>query len=193
MRLSGASTWRRFLCRERQENWTMSSRCQVSKLVQLFMFLKVIIPLYSQFGNFVFALFNSSKTDLIHLNYLYDSIDALSEATHVFKTNHWGWYPLQKLSVPAPHLLKISVSYTCRNIDQQCNRYLIIIAVDGAWSLWSRYSKCSGTCGQGTRTRTRKCVAPRPKFGGRDCTGIAEDVEQCYHHYPCPGKKQQSL
>ena len=60
--------------------------------------------------------------------------------------------------------------------------------VDGQWSLWSKYTSCTLTCGKGYRQRTRVCAAPRPKYGGKDCIGNSTDIQECYGHYPCPGR-----
>ncbi|XP_013408767.1 coadhesin [Lingula anatina] len=58
--------------------------------------------------------------------------------------------------------------------------------IDGDWSLWTDWTPCSVTCGTGSHTRSRECVAPRPRFGGRPCTGNDTDVLSCYVDIACP-------
>jgi hypothetical protein len=48
----------------------------------------------------------------------------------------------------------------CRVVKQNSKK------VNGGWSRWS---KCHGKCGTGYRTRT--CTNPRPRNGGRKCSG----------------------
>ncbi|KAF6035139.1 hypothetical protein EB796_006562 [Bugula neritina] len=62
----------------------------------------------------------------------------------------------------------------------------ILCPIHGQWSLWSRFTSCSGSCGKGSRQRFRACVAPKPLHGGRDCVGNSIDNQVCYSHSPCP-------
>ncbi|KAL4216737.1 hypothetical protein ACF0H5_024460 [Mactra antiquata] len=57
--------------------------------------------------------------------------------------------------------------------------------VDGHWSTWSTWSKCSVTCGRGTRSRIRSCTNPAPSYGGHSCVGSSRNTATC--QYPdCP-------
>ena len=58
--------------------------------------------------------------------------------------------------------------------------------IDGGFSLWSQWSICSATCGEGVRTRTRQCNAPTPMFGGADCVGEFIQEEICFAKMHCP-------
>ncbi|XP_078662008.1 SCO-spondin-like [Branchiostoma floridae x Branchiostoma belcheri] len=51
--------------------------------------------------------------------------------------------------------------------------------IDGGWSPWSSWSPCDVTCEEGQRRRTRQCDHPRPRYGGRNCTGDAVQVVRC--------------
>ena len=44
------------------------------------------------------------------------------------------------------------------------------MAVDGGWSDWSQWSPCTNNI-NGMQMRTRRCVNPKPRFGGKLCAG----------------------
>nr|ADD22403.1 cnidarian egg lectin isoform c [Hydractinia echinata] len=69
----------------------------------------------------------------------------------------------------------LEVDYYCRNLP-----------VDGGYTKWN-IQRCSRTCGGGTKTFTRTCTNPSPKFGGRNCEmlGPATFTEAC-NSEPCP-------
>ncbi|XP_034974876.2 adhesion G protein-coupled receptor B2 [Zootoca vivipara] len=49
--------------------------------------------------------------------------------------------------------------------------------VHGLWEDWSPWSLCTMTCGQGSRTRMRQCVAPQ--HGGKACKGPEVQNKSC--------------
>ena len=53
------------------------------------------------------------------------------------------------------------------------------IIVNGQWSKWGAFTKCTKTCGGGIRKRTRRCNNPPPKNGGRTCPGAAVQQQRC--------------
>ena len=57
---------------------------------------------------------------------------------------------------------------------------------DGGWSPWTEWSKCSKSCGEGEKQRTRQCNNPVPNEFGKQCEGNATDVVTCFIE-KCPG------
>ena len=62
------------------------------------------------------------------------------------------------------------------------------LIVDGSWSPFDN-GICSGTCGEGTLIRTRKCNNPAPANGGKKCRGLPVTSEPCTVS-GCPGERQ---
>ncbi|KAJ8413448.1 hypothetical protein AAFF_G00094440 [Aldrovandia affinis] len=66
---------------------------------------------------------------------------------------------------------------------QECN--ITPCPVDGSWSCWSPWSKCSVMCGGGHYMRTRTCNSPPPAYGGDICLGLHTEEALC-NTQPCP-------
>lgn len=66
---------------------------------------------------------------------------------------------------------------------QECN--ILPCPVDGMWSCWSSWSKCSATCGGGHYMRTRSCTNPAPAYGGDICLGLHTEEALC-NTQTCP-------
>lgn len=62
-----------------------------------------------------------------------------------------------------------------------------LILVDGSWTTWTAWSKCSVTCGSGTHTRNRTCVFPVGVPHGNTCVGESTEFGSCAQGN-CPGK-----
>ncbi|KAL4226069.1 hypothetical protein ACF0H5_014057 [Mactra antiquata] len=58
--------------------------------------------------------------------------------------------------------------------------------IDGNYTLWSVWSSCPVTCGAGTIFRTRYCTNPSPQFGGKNCSGLGNDVDVSICNTLCP-------
>lgn len=53
--------------------------------------------------------------------------------------------------------------------------------IDGGWSPWAPWSACHGTCDSvGHRRRLRECNNPSPSKDGMPCSGLDEQIENCY-------------
>ena len=59
--------------------------------------------------------------------------------------------------------------------------------MDGSWSVFSPYGKCSKDCGLGKQERTRSCTNPLPKHGGEQCIGEPTQSQECKVK-ECPSK-----
>ena len=77
-------------------------------------------------------------------------------------------------------LLILSDLKSCINCMTWC------ITVDGGWTPWTSWGKCSTTCGPGTSYRTRTCSNPHPTRGGNYCAGSWVDSQTC-NTQDCPG------
>ena len=66
-----------------------------------------------------------------------------------------------------------------------------MFVVNGGYSKWSDFGKCSVSCGGGVQSRSRSCDNPKPAHGGKDCSklGPALESRSCNSH-PCPGMHQ---
>ena len=51
--------------------------------------------------------------------------------------------------------------------------------VDGGWSDFGDWSKCSVDCGDGVQTRSRSCNNPAPANGGAECQGQDTESRPC--------------
>uniref|UniRef100_A0A4Y0BQW4 GON domain-containing protein n=1 Tax=Anopheles funestus TaxID=62324 RepID=A0A4Y0BQW4_ANOFN len=59
---------------------------------------------------------------------------------------------------------------------------------NGGWSGWSAFNVCSRTCGGGVQKRTRECDSPKPKNGGKFCTGLRIEYRAC-NTDACPNSR----
>ena len=92
----------------------------------------------------------------------------------------------EKLSETKEHGWKMQFRWLSRSICS--NEYttftsvpLISLLVDGGYSPWSAWSRCSTTCNPEIRRRERSCSNPPPQNGGKDCSqlGNAQETKRC--------------
>eukprot|EP00795_Rhopilema_esculentum_P016407 gene16407-7813_t len=59
--------------------------------------------------------------------------------------------------------------------------------IDGGYSEWTQWSRCSQECGGGKMFRSRACDNPEPKGQGKDCFQLGNDTESANcGTAPCP-------
>ncbi|XP_053388216.1 coadhesin-like [Mercenaria mercenaria] len=58
-------------------------------------------------------------------------------------------------------------------------------AIQGGWSDWEEWGKCSITFGIGIQSRARSCNNPAPKSYGNTCSGRDLDVKLCFPATDC--------
>ena len=56
---------------------------------------------------------------------------------------------------------------------------IVLLEVNGGWSNWGAWGKCSKTCGVGYQQSKRYCNSPRPEYGGKKCTGDKIKTRAC--------------
>ncbi|KAL9970174.1 hypothetical protein ACROYT_G022504 [Oculina patagonica] len=70
--------------------------------------------------------------------------------------------------------------------SQTCNTQPC--GIDGGYTEWSEWSKCSATCGGGVQWQSRTCTKPKPEGDGKTCKeqglGPAKQSRQC-NNQPC--------
>ena len=49
--------------------------------------------------------------------------------------------------------------------------------IDGGYTQWTDFSKCTVSCGNGTRQRIRNCSNPKPMHGGQNCSHLGPNIE----------------
>ncbi|XP_022795623.1 uncharacterized protein LOC111334195 isoform X1 [Stylophora pistillata] len=66
-----------------------------------------------------------------------------------------------------------------------CN--ITFCPIHGGFSEWTKFSKCTRTCGKGLQERTRTCSNPEPSRGGHNCSsfGAYEETRLCNTQH-CP-------
>ncbi|XP_065646528.1 disintegrin and metalloproteinase domain-containing protein 15-like [Hydra vulgaris] len=76
----------------------------------------------------------------------------------------------------------------CNNGYSQIDNCLTKLKpINGKWSEWSNYTKCSKDCNGGIQKRYRFCSNPVPKYGGKECKGFSSSERIC-NDIPCPSK-----
>ncbi len=64
--------------------------------------------------------------------------------------------------------------------------------INGQWSTWSEWSRCTAECGGGIHDRYRLCNSPPPSRGGHECIGNHQEWRVC-NNDQCQGKNTLCL
>ena len=56
--------------------------------------------------------------------------------------------------------------------------------------MWTKFTKCTVTCGGGTQQSTRSCTNPAPEHGGEECAGPTIRTRRC-NRRECPSTFEQ--
>ena len=75
---------------------------------------------------------------------------------------------------------------------QQCN--VKNCPINGGYTEWTEFSKCTKSCGNGTQKRARNCSNPEPQYDGANCSSLGRplEIQQCNtHHCPIDGGYSQ--
>ncbi|KAL3870733.1 hypothetical protein ACJMK2_038777 [Sinanodonta woodiana] len=71
------------------------------------------------------------------------------------------------------------LNQTLGKLYEQFNQWRVPKQVNGGWTAWGSWSKCSSTCGKGTKNRVRTCSDPAPSDGGDYCDGVGMEYNEC--------------
>ena len=63
---------------------------------------------------------------------------------------------------------------------------VVLTPINGGFSQWSEWDKCTKGCNGGEQFRYRQCNQPTPKNGGTDCDGKKVETKKC-NTDKCPG------
>lgn len=91
---------------------------------------------------------------------------------------------LRTCTLPAP----ANGGRTCDYLgdaEQKVKCHIKPCPIDGGYTPYGDFTKCTKSCGGGHKTRIRICANPAPMYGGKACVGSFIDVEAC-NTDPCP-------
>jgi len=132
-----------------------------------------------------------SDTDILQLNSIYDCKSDKSRGW-----SSWGnWSPCDRQCTrererfcSAEDLKKCPGATERNRVEVQkgrCRSQECYVPVKGHWGRWGPWSKCSRTCGQGYKTRSRQCDDPTPLYGGQFCSGTLVQLKPCQLKKTC--------
>ncbi|WAR03588.1 NAS13-like protein [Mya arenaria] len=69
--------------------------------------------------------------------------------------------------------------YSFQAVHLPIEPHLSSVDIDGGWSAWSGFGRCTRTCGMGRQYRYRRCDNPPPVGNGAPCVGSEMDTAIC--------------
>ena len=124
-------------------------------------------------ANIYTALFQYSYCDLGDYK--------LSRRQRLFRASLFSFFPLVIFWLAEMNEIRKD-SLSCASRQLLCFCFL----VNGGWSPWGKWCKCSKTCGSGSQYRKRSCTRPPPGYGGKPCVGLDKETRRC-NTMRCPG------
>ncbi len=97
------------------------------------------------------------------------------------------WLSLASASVKPHTSFRNLTLQSFWNRTQQAHHNMVLFSVNGGWTEWGPWTRCTAECEGGVHERTRNCTFPEPQNGGRDCRGRSWMNETC-NAQPCPRK-----
>ena len=117
------------------------------------------------------------------------------KATRLSKTSRrghcsvsWGWYRVQGMCSSywmSRYSLKSSKFSLTHANDMRSFSSFHHFIIAAEWEAWGRWSKCSMSCGLGSRVRGRSC-SEQAVDGSKGCSGNSFESEDC-QSAACPG------
>ncbi|XP_048581714.1 uncharacterized protein LOC5511228 isoform X2 [Nematostella vectensis] len=129
-------------------------------------------------SNFVYTFYNITPVDGGYSDW--------SEWTGCSKTCGTGFRSrIRNCTNPVPDYGGNDCSRLGDNVETQSCDSGVKCPVDGEFSDWTEWTKCTSSCGKGVRSRSRSCTAPAPELGGKPCVGPTEQTMAC-DYGDCP-------
>eukprot|EP00112_Aurelia_sp_Birch-Aquarium-sp1_P007646 Seg1835.11 transcript_id=Seg1835.11/GoldUCD/mRNA.D3Y31 product="Zinc metalloproteinase nas-15" protein_id=Seg1835.11/GoldUCD/D3Y31 len=128
-----------------------------------------------------------SDLDIVKLNALYDCGNPASRRrSYLSKWSAWSACDSACQKQRQRFCMSSDIS-KCKGANRHgvetqmrsCPIFKCYASVDGHWARWSSWTSCSVTCGNGFRSRSRRCSDPAPKYGGKGCQGKRQDTLPC--------------
>ncbi|XP_033107998.1 uncharacterized protein LOC117109720 [Anneissia japonica] len=124
----------------------------------------------------IFACQNDSTIfTRVHDNYLKQLHKSNPQLKRKCLRSHCSYQEIQDIIDPKEEANKYWSYINCYKHSEGC-------PVDGVWSSWGEWSRCSSNCGHGHHYHLRHCNAPRPLNSGNMCEGSFLENAPCFEN-----------